>query len=189
MKLKSRVFDETAINRAIVRIAHEIVERNDATEDIILIGIKTRGVPLAKRLSDCIYQKIGTPNPLPVGTLDITFYRDDLTQKQADGPKVSNSQIPENLTGKTVILTDDVIFTGRTVRAAMDALLAFGRPAKIQLAVMVDRGHRELPIRADFIGKNIPTSRNEIICVKLKEADGEDAIEICELDEGESHAK
>lgn len=181
MNLKSRVFDENAMSRAIMRIAHEIVERNETTDNIVLVGIKTRGVPLAKRLSDYIYHKIDISNRLPVGTLDITFYRDDLTKKGTDSLDVSESQIPGSLTGKTVILTDDVIFTGRTVRAAMDALLAYGRPAKIQLAALVDRGHRELPIRPDYVGKNIPTSKSEIICVKLKETDGEDAIEICEL--------
>lgn len=181
MKLKSRVFDESAMNRAIMRIAHEIVERNETTENIVLVGIKTRGVPLARRLSDCIYHKIEVPARLPVGTLDITFYRDDVAKGSEDFPRVSDSQMPETLTGKTVILTDDVIFTGRTVRAAIDALLSYGRPAKIQLAVMVDRGHRELPIRPDYVGKNIPTSKSEIICVKLKETDGTDAIEICQL--------
>lgn len=181
MKLKSQVFDEKAVNRAIMRIAHEIIERNESVENMILVGIKTRGVPLAQRLSDFIFSKIEPSKKLPVGTLDITFYRDDLTKKQERGPVVSDSSIPESIEGKTVILVDDVIYTGRTVRAALDALMAFGRPAKIQLAEMVDRGHREVPIRADYVGKNIPTARNEIICVKLKETDGADAIEICEL--------
>ncbi len=181
MKLKSRVFDENAMNRAIMRIAHEIVERNETTDNIVLVGIKTRGVPLAQRLSDCIYHKIDVPARLPVGTLDITFYRDDVAKGSEDFPRVSDSQMPEPLTGKTVILTDDVIFTGRTVRAAIEALLSYGRPAKIQLAVMVDRGHRELPIRPDYVGKNIPTSKSEVICDKLKETDGTDAIEICQL--------
>lgn len=181
MKLKSQVFDEKAVNRAIMRIAHEIIERNESVENMILVGIKTRGVPLAQRLSDFIFSKIEPSKKLPVGMLDITFYRDDLTKKQERGPVVSDSSIPESIEGKTVILVDDVIYTGRTVRAALDALMAFGRPAKIQLAEMVDRGHREVPIRADYVGKNIPTARNEIICVKLKETDGADAIEICEL--------
>lgn len=181
MKLKSLLFDEKAVSRAIMRIAHEIVERNESVENMILVGIKTRGVPLAQRLSDFIYGKIETAKKLPVGTLDITFYRDDLTKKQEGGPVVSDSSIPESIEGKTVVLVDDVIFTGRTVRAALDALIAFGRPAKIQLAVMVDRGHREVPIRADYVGKNIPTSKNEVIRVKLKETDEVDAIEIYEL--------
>lgn len=181
MKLKSCVFDETAINRAITRIAHEIVERNESIDNIILIGIKTRGVPIAYRLSDCIYNKIDTSKKLSVGMLDITFYRDDLKKKQKDDPTCSKSDIPEDLEGKTVILVDDVIFTGRTARAALDALVDFGRPAKVQLAVMVDRGHRELPIRPDYVGKNIPTSKNEIIYVKLLETDEKDAVEIYEL--------
>lgn len=180
MKLKSLLFDENAVNRAITRIAHEIVERNESVDNMILVGIKTRGVPLSKRLSDCIYQKIDASKKIPVGTLDITFYRDDLTKVKERGPVVSDSNIPETIEDKTVILVDDVIFTGRTVRAALDALIAFGRPAKIQLAVMVDRGHREVPIRADFVGKNIPTSKNEVICVKLTETDGADAIALYE---------
>ena len=181
MKLKSLLFDEKAVSRAIMRIAHEIVERNESVDNMILVGIKTRGVPLAQRLSDFIYKKIEPSRKLPVGMLDITFYRDDLTRIKERGPVVSDSNIPESIEGKTVVLVDDVIFTGRTVRAALDALIAFGRPAKIQLAEMVDRGHREVPIRADYVGKNIPTSRNEVICVKLKETDGIDAIELCEL--------
>lgn len=181
MKLKSLLFDEKAINRAIMRIAHEIVERNEAVDNMILVGIKTRGVPLSQRLSDFIYNKIDSSKKLPVGTLDITFYRDDLTKIKECGPIVSDSNIPEGIEGKTVILVDDVIFTGRTARAALDALIAFGRPAKIQLAVMVDRGHREIPIRADYVGKNIPTSKNEIIRVKLAETDGVDSIEIYEF--------
>lgn len=181
MKLKSLLFDEKAVSRAIMRIAHEIVERNESIDNMMLVGIKTRGVPLAQRLSDYIYNKIEPSKKLPVGTLDITFYRDDLTRIKERGPVVSDSNIPESIEGKTVILVDDVIFTGRTVRAALDALIAFGRPAKIQLAEMVDRGHREVPIRADYVGKNIPTSKNEVIRVKLAETDGVDAIEICEL--------
>ena len=181
MKLKSLLFDEKAVSRAIMRIAHEIVERNESVDNMMLVGIKTRGVPLAQRLSDFIYNKIEPSLKLPVGTLDITFYRDDLTKIKERGPVVSDSAIPESIEGKTVMLVDDVIFTGRTVRAALDALIAFGRPAKIQLAEMVDRGHREVPIRADYVGKNIPTSKNEVIRVKLAETDGVDAIEICEL--------
>lgn len=180
MKLKSLLFDEKAVNRAIMRIAHEIVERNESVENMILLGIKTRGVPLSQRLSDFIYNKIEPSKKLPVGTLDITFYRDDLTKTEENGPIVSDSNIPESIEGKTVILVDDVIFTGRTARAALDALISFGRPAKIQLAVMVDRGHREIPIRADYVGKNIPTSKNEVIRVKLTETDGTDSIEIYE---------
>lgn len=180
MKLKSVVCDETVLNRAIVRIAHEIVERNDELNDLVLVGVKTRGVPLAQRLSAVIHNKIDSTLNIPVGTLDITFYRDDLTKKKTDSPVVSGSDIPVSVEGKTVILVDDVIFTGRTARAALEAILAFGRPAKIQLAVMVDRGHREIPIRADYVGKNIPTAQCEIVSVNFFETDEKDAIEIYE---------
>ncbi|MDY3929111.1 MAG: bifunctional pyr operon transcriptional regulator/uracil phosphoribosyltransferase PyrR [Clostridia bacterium] len=178
MKLKSVIFDENAINRASARIAHEIVERNESIDGIVLVGIKTRGVPLAQRLSDYIYDKIDNTKKIPVESLDITFYRDDLSKKNDYMPIVSKSNIETDINGKTVVLTDDVIYTGRTARAALEALFSFGRPAKIQLAVMVDRGHRELPVRPDFVGKNIPTSRNEIIKVEIKEIDGVDCIEL-----------
>ena len=179
MKLKSQICDDKALNRAISRIAHETVERNENIADIILVGIKTRGVPFAERLSDFIYDKIDNSKKIPVGVLDITFYRDDLEHIK-EMPVVSGSDIKENINGKTVILTDDVIYTGRTARAALDALLSFGRPAKIQLAVVVDRGHREIPIRPDFVGKNIPTSKNEIVHVGFVETDGVDCIELYE---------
>lgn len=181
MKLKAQLFDEKAVNRAITRIAHEIIERNESTKDLVLVGIKTRGVPLASRLSDVIFHKIDNSKKLSVGILDITPHRDDLGQEHKKSENKNNSFIPESIEGKTVVLTDDVIFTGRTARAALDALIAFGRPAKIQLAVMVDRGHRELPIRADYVGKNIPTSKNETIRVKLNEVDENDSIEIYEI--------
>ncbi len=180
MKLKSRVFDENAIARAIVRIAHEIIERNETNDNIILVGVKTRGVPLAKRISECIFSKIDNSKHIPVGSLDITNFRDDIKKVPVDKALISFGDIPEDIHGKTVVLVDDVIYTGRTIRAALDAIIDIGRPAKIQLAVMVDRGHRELPIRPDYVGKNIPTSKNEIIHVGLIETDGEDLVEIYE---------
>ena len=179
MEFKASLFDEKAINRAIVRIAHEIMENNITCENLVIMGIKTRGVPIAERISACIYEKIDNSKKIPVEQLDVTAFRDDLTDKSAGFERLGNS-IKENIDGKTVILTDDVIYTGRTVRAAMDALMSVGRPARIQLAVMVDRGHRELPVRPDYVGKNIPTSRSEIIEVNLRETDGEDKIDIYE---------
>lgn len=175
MKFKSVVMDEIAFGRAIVRGAHQILEKNENADNLVLIGIKTRGVPIAKRLAEKIYEieKIS----VPVGTLDITLYRDDLDTTPGD-PKLNSSDIPFDVNGKIVVLVDDVLYTGRTVRAAMDAVMAIGRPAKIELFEMVDRGHRELPIRADFVGKNIPTSHNEIIKVNIKEQDLKDNIEI-----------
>ncbi len=180
MKLKAQLFDEKAVSRAITRIAHEIIERNETTNDLVLVGIKTRGVPFANRLSEVIYNKIDSSKKLSVGILDITPHRDDLKTEQKDAEN-AESFMPESIEGKTVILTDDVMFTGRTARAALDAIIKFGRPAKIQLAVMVDRGHRELPIRPDYVGKNIPTSKNETIRVKLNEVDKNDSIEIYEI--------
>lgn len=177
MELKALIFDENALNRAIVRISHQITEKNEDIESIVIIGIHTRGVPLAKRLSEEIF-KIEN-HELKVGTLDITMHRDDI-----DGiinePIINKSDIKFDITGKTVILVDDVIYTGRTVRSALDAVMEFGRPARIQLAVMIDRGHRELPIRADYVGKNVPTSRHEIIKVNFKEVDGKDSVELYE---------
>jgi len=178
MKLKSQLFDAKAIERAIMRISHEIIERNETNENIIFVGIKTRGVPLAERISGFIFDKIDSSKRIPVETLDITNFRDDINKDEIIN--IANTQISEDIVGKTVVLIDDVIFTGRTIRAALDALTDAGRPAKIQLAVMVDRGHRELPIRPDYIGKNIPTSKSEIIQVSLCEIDGEDSIGIYE---------
>ncbi len=180
MRLKSHVFDENAIGRAITRIAHEIMENNETLDNLVFVGIKTRGVPLAKRISDCIYIKIDNSKKIPVGILDITAFRDDIPQKPDKMSDAIKGSIPFDIDGKTVVLVDDVIYTGRTIRAAMDALISIGRPAKIQLAVIVDRGHRELPIRADYVGKNIPTSKSEIIGVKLIETDGMDMIDIYE---------
>jgi pyrimidine operon attenuation protein / uracil phosphoribosyltransferase len=176
---KAIVLDEQAISRALTRIAHEIIEKNKGIEDCVLIGIRTRGIFLADRLAKRINQIEG--KEIELGELDITLYRDDLSKKTNDGePIVKGSDIPVNITDKKVILVDDVLFTGRTVRAAMDALVDLGRPSQIQLAVLVDRGHRELPIRADFVGKNVPTSQSEKITVTLTEVDQVDQVTILE---------
>jgi len=172
---KSEIMDEAAIRRALTRIAHEILEKNKGVEDCVLIGIKTRGVFLAKRLAVRIEQIENTH--VESGELDITFYRDDRTNQSGDQPAQKPS-LPD-IKGKTVILVDDVLYTGRTVRAALDALIDQGRPRMIQLAVLVDRGHRELPIRPDYVGKNVPTSRTEVISVQLSEVDGTDNVTIC----------
>ncbi|MFC4320250.1 bifunctional pyr operon transcriptional regulator/uracil phosphoribosyltransferase PyrR [Litchfieldia salsa] len=176
---KAIVLDNQAIRRALTRIAHEIIERNKGIEDSILVGIKTRGIHLANRIAEKIHQIEGSH--IPIGELDITLYRDDLTKKTSNlEPEVKGSDIPYDISNKKVILVDDVLFTGRTVRAAMDALVDIGRPAQIQLAVLVDRGHRELPIRADFVGKNIPTASSEKIVVELDEIDHVDQVSIHE---------
>ena len=175
---KARIMDEEAIRRALTRIAHEILERNRGTAGLVLVGIRRRGVPLAERLAARI--KEIEDRTVPVGSLDITLYRDDLTLR-SDHPVVHRTEVPFGVQGKTVVLVDDVLYTGRTIRAAMDAIMDFGRPECVQLAVLVDRGHRELPIRADYVGKNVPTSRKENINVRLKETDGEDAVIIEEL--------
>lgn len=172
-----KILEEEDISRAITRIAHEIIERNKGVENIILAGIKTRGIPLSKRLKSKIKDIEG--KDIPIISLDISMYRDDLTNKYYD-PKVSEIKGNIDIKNKTVILIDDVIYTGRTVRAALDALKDIGRAEKIQLAVLIDRGHRELPIRPDFIGKNLPTSREEIVKVKFKEVDGIDSVTIVE---------
>jgi pyrimidine operon attenuation protein/uracil phosphoribosyltransferase len=180
MSQKAIVLDDQAIRRALTRIAHEIIERNKGIENCVIVGIKTRGIPLAKRLAERIEQIEG--KTIPVGEVDITLYRDDLTKKTEDNePIVRGSDVPVDVTNQKVILVDDVLFTGRTVRAAMDALMDMGRPAHIQLAVLVDRGHRELPIRADYVGKNIPTSSSEKIEVELIENDGVEQVTIHEL--------
>jgi pyrimidine operon attenuation protein/uracil phosphoribosyltransferase len=168
-----QLLDEVAMGRAITRIAHEILEKNKGTQDLVLVGIKTRGVPIAKRIAAKVKEFEGVE--LVVGTLDITLYRDDLSKEQID-PVVHGSHIPHNITDKTVILVDDVLYTGRTARAALDAIMDIGRPIVIQLAVLVDRGHRELPIRADYVGKNVPTAKTEIVKVKLLETDGENTV-------------
>lgn len=173
MKLKSEIMDGKAIQRTLTRIAHEITEKNKGTENLVLLGIKSRGVPLAERISSLI-EKF-EDNKIEVGSIDITKYRDDL--KRPDELREHNSIIIEqDITGKKVVLVDDVLYTGRSVRAAIDAIFDVGRPESIQLAVLIDRGHRELPIRADYVGKNIPTSRKEDISVKLTEVDGIDTV-------------
>lgn len=177
MKEKAKVLDKDTLNRSILRIAHEILEKNKGTQDLCLIGIRNRGAYIANRIDDCI-EKIEKQR-VPVGALDITLYRDDLTSIAA-GPVIHKTEISFDITGKNVVLVDDVLYTGRTIRAALDALIDFGRPKSIQLAVLVDRGHRELPIRADFVGKNIPTAKNETIEVRLEEVDGEDEVVIIE---------
>lgn len=175
---KVLILDNEGIRRSLMRIAHEIIEKNKGIDDVILVGIRRRGVPLAERLSRIIKEIEGTH--LSVGKLDITLYRDDLTAL-GDQPVVHGTDIQEGISGKKIILVDDVLYTGRTVRAAMDAIIDLGRPQNIQLAVLVDRGHRELPIRADFIGKNVPTSKKEVVHVMLNEIDGEDGVVIMEL--------
>ncbi|CEP69476.1 Bifunctional protein PyrR [Moorella glycerini] len=178
LAVKARIMDADKLRRALTRIAHEILERNRGTGNLVLIGIRRRGVPLAERLQKLIEEIEGVK--VPLGILDITLYRDDLTTLSVQ-PVIHRTQIPFNISGKKVVLVDDVLFTGRTVRAALDALIDLGRPQNIQLAVIIDRGHRELPIRADYVGKNVPTSRKEEIAVQLEEIDGVDQVLIREL--------
>ena len=175
---KTVIMDEQAIRRALIRIAHEIIENNKGIEDLVLVGIRTRGVPLAERLAAEIERIEGTS--LSVGILDITLYRDDLSTLSYQ-PVVHQTQIPVDINGKTVVLVDDVLYTGRTVRAALDAVIDLGRPKVIQLAVLVDRGHRELPIRADYVGKNVPTSSKEVVGVQLRPIDQADKVVIKEI--------
>jgi len=178
--IKAQVLDEAALDRALTRISHEILERNGGAENLALVGLRTRGVTLAQRLAERVSAIDGTK--VPVGTLDITLYRDDLGLK-TDQPVVRRTDIPFPITDKTIVLVDDVLFTGRTIRAALDALMDLGRPRIIQLAILVDRGHRELPIRPDYVGKNLPTSRRESVAVRLREHDGEDRVVIEEPEE------
>ena len=175
MRLKTVLFNEIAMQRALSRISHEIIEKNNGVDDVVLIGIKTRGVPMANLIKNKIKEISG--KELLMGTLDITLYRDDLSEL-SQMPLVNNSNVNFDIKGKNVILCDDVIFTGRTVRAAIDAIMKLGRPKTIQLAVLVDRGHRELPIRADYGGKNVPTSLEEVIAVKFNETDGEMSVSL-----------
>lgn len=174
---KAEIMDEAAMTRAIKRIAHEIIEHNKGTENLMLIGIQRRGVPLAGRIGELIMQEENVT--LPVGTLDITFYRDDLSLL-AEHPQVKGTDIPANVNGMNVVMVDDVLYTGRTARSAMDAIMDMGRANTIQLAVLIDRGHRELPIRADYVGKNVPTSRQEMIKVNVSEYDGAEGVELYE---------
>jgi pyrimidine operon attenuation protein/uracil phosphoribosyltransferase len=176
---KARIMDSTALQRALNRIAHQIIERNPRVDELALIGIRTRGVPLAQRLSSAIKGIEG--KSVPTGILDITLYRDDLTAI-ASHPVVRKTDIPFSIADKTVILVDDVLYTGRTIRSALDALIDFGRPRAIQAAVLIDRGHRELPIHADYVGKNVPTASNELVHVMLKEIDNEEQVIITEKD-------
>ncbi len=171
-----QVMDAVGIHRALVRIAHEILEHNKGTEYLALVGIRSRGVYLAQRIRKAV-DEIETGASIPFGVVDITLYRDDL-DRGLQTPVVHGTDIPFAVEGKRILLVDDVLFTGRTIRAAMDALVDFGRPQSIQLAVLVDRGHRELPIRADYVGKNIPTSRREQVQVRLAESDGVDEVVI-----------
>ena len=168
------------IRRALIRISHEILERNQGVDEMMLVGVHTRGVPMAKRVQ-AIIQGFESKN-VPVGALDFRFYRDDLKDTQSIGE--SQTAIPFNITDKNIVLVDDVLFTGRSIRAAMEALIDIGRPKSIQLAVLVDRGHRELPLRADYVGKNIPTSLKERVDVLLSEIDGEDSVVLKESDIG-----
>jgi pyrimidine operon attenuation protein/uracil phosphoribosyltransferase len=174
---KAQVLDEAALDRALTRIAHEIVEQAGGVDHVALVGIKTRGVTLAERIATKVAAIEGTKPS--VGALDITLYRDDLGLK-AEQPQVRSTEINFSVKGRIVVLVDDVLFTGRTIRAALDELIDFGRPRKIQLAVLVDRGHRELPIKADYVGKNVPTSENEIVEVHLEEIDGDDEVLLAE---------
>jgi len=171
--MSSTLLDAEDVRRALTRIAHEIIERDKGAADVVLVGIANRGDHLARRLATEIQRIEGTE--VKVGVLDITFYRDDIGLK-AEAPEVHETRIPFDISGKTIVLVDDVLFTGRTIRAAMDALMDFGRPRRIQLAVLVDRGHRELPIRADFVGKNVPTRRADDVRVLVTELDGDDAV-------------
>jgi len=173
MKLKAQIMDEVALGRALMRISHEIIEKNRGVEDVVLVGIRRRGEPIAERIRDNIWRIEGCA--VPCGSLDISFYRDDLSLL-TDAPVVERSQLPFDVTDKIVVLVDDVIYTGRTARAAIEAVFSCGRPRSIQLAVLVDRGHRELPIRADYTGKNLPTSHSELVEVRLPAFDGETGV-------------
>lgn len=174
---KAQIMDETAMNRAMSRIAHEIIEKNKGISDVVLVGIQRRGVPLAGRLAGKIQEYEGMD--VPVGILDITLYRDDLSTL-AEQPVINSTDIPFDINGKVVVMVDDVLYTGRTARAAMDALIDMGRPTSIQLAVLIDRGHRELPIRADYVGKNVPTSKSEVVNVQVIEIDQNNRVIISE---------
>ncbi len=177
MKEKARVMDENALHRAMARITHEIIERNKGTEHICLLGIKSRGIPLAKMLADNILRFEGVE--VPLGYLDITLHRDDLSEQEKQNA-AGECHIPCDVREKTVIIVDDVLYTGRTARAALEAVFAHARPRAVELAVLIDRGHRELPIRPDYVGKNVPTAKSESISVRVAGTDGEDGVYICE---------
>lgn len=176
MKLKAKLMDETNIKRALTRISYEIIENSVDISNVVLLGIHTRGIPMAARISDFI---TAHAESVPVGKLDISFYRDDVS-RLSDSPEVNGTDVPFDVTGKDVVLVDDVLYTGRTARAAIDATLSLGRPRTIRLAILIDRGHRELPIRADFVGKNVPTSAKELIAVHFNETDGREDVELYE---------
>ena len=178
VRMTGTLLDADDVRRALTRIAHEIIERDKVADGVVLVGIANRGDDLANRLAGEIERIEGIT--VPVGALDITFYRDDIGMK-AEAPEVHETRIGFDITGRTVVLVDDVLFTGRTIRAAMDALMDFGRPRRIRLAVLVDRGHRELPIRADFVGKNVPTHRDDDVRVLITELDGKDAVVVEEV--------
>ena len=180
MTEKAKILDQETMQRSLMRIAHEIVEKHKGVADVCIVGIRTRGVNLTDRLSGCI-ERIESRR-VPVGTLDITLYRDDLTLI-AYQPVVHKTEIDFDITDRHVILVDDVLYSGRTIRAALDALIDLGRPKTIELAVLIDRGHRELPIRPDYVGKNIPTARNETVEVRLQEIDGKDEVVVVEKNE------
>ena len=173
--MKKMIMDSADMHRACVRLAHELIERNRGVEDVVLVGVQRRGVPIAKKVAALVEQYEGVK--LPVGMLDITFYRDDLSLL-GEHPVINGTDIPFMIHNKQVVLVDDVIYTGRTVRAAIDAVLSWGRPSKIQFAALIDRGHRELPIRADYIGKNVPTSKSELVKVRIPPFDSELNVEI-----------
>jgi pyrimidine operon attenuation protein/uracil phosphoribosyltransferase len=181
---KAEIMDESGIMRAVTRIAHEIIEKNKGVEDVILIGIQRRGVPLAKLISTKIQEVEG--KEVPVGILDITFYRDDLSML-AEHPVINGTEINFSVTDKIIVLVDDVLYTGRTVRSAIDAVMDIGRPKMIQLAILIDRGHRELPIRADYVGKNVPTSKSEVINVKLADIDKVNIVTLGDIETGMIH--
>ena len=178
MKFKAELMDESSVHRSLIRIAHEIIEKNKGTENICILGIKTRGVPLSNIIADNIEKIEGIK--ISVGELDINHYRDDLTERY-DLPEVTQPNLPFDINGKDIILVDDVLFTGRTVRAAIEAIFSLGRPSSIQLAILVDRGHRELPFKADYVGKNIPTSMTEHISVQLDDTDNITCVKLFSL--------
>ena len=179
MRFKTKILDEMAIKRSLVRITHEIIERNKGVENICLMGVKRRGVPLSKMLRDNVLAFEGVE--VPLGYIDTTLHRDDLVEEDKI-IKAGDCHFPCDITDKTVIIVDDVMYTGRTTRAAIEAVFAFARPKAIQLAVLIDRGHRELPFKPDYVGKNVPTSSDEKIVLLLNETDGQDGVFICEID-------